>query len=480
MTNFNSKQSSNQPAKDQQPSDKTQQNNLYMQKGKSTKKPVLSATFYDVSNQKSKNAKQDPFAAFDKPDITPFNSKEDKTELSSSKGFNLTTNDLKKQGVTLDKVLGGGFKKIDIYDSSFKGPDNPDLFPSGVIADDPDEQLHDNGGYNYESFEILESENEEELNNESNSGIGRKQSRKRGRTMADNFPQSIPFNEITEKINKKYKHKVPVPAMKHKLGRAFRSPEPFANHEFVNLGEEQPEQAKSNRNNTNPEEYDDAGMGYINKKRTYNQTHTPFAKETDSRSLSPFAGRDRDSFGQKQEQFQGSFYNAKDRNREKGKQFNSSRQNFKKNETSNQFRTSKTGFKKTFYEEQREGSYEEYNLRPNANPAREKLNLNEDPYSRMRGSDMKQSFVSAYGIDSEREKRQKPPVGSESSRMRDTGTRFHNGKIGLKNYPQQNAFENNRIAERIKQHEQEMLEKYTGKRFVHQDDRKNDFVINFL
>ena len=478
MTNFNSKQSSNLPAKDQQFGEKgQQQNTLYIQKGKSTKKPQLSATFYDVSTQKSKAAKQDPFAAFDKPDISPFNNKEGNTEFSSSKGFNLTSNDLKKQGVTLDKVLGGGFKKIDIYDSSFKGPDNPDLFPAGVLEGDPDEQLHENGGYNYESFEILESENEEELNNESNSGIGRKQSRKRGRTMAGDYPQSNPFNEITEKINKKYKHKVPVPAMKHKLGRAFRSPEPFANHEFVNLGEEQSEQSKSNRNNTNPEEYDDAGAGFMTKKRGYNQTHTAFVKETDSRSLSPFAGRDRHSYGQKQDEFQGSFYNAKERQRERSNnQYNSSRQNFHKNETGNQFRTSK-GFKKTFYEEQREGSYEEYNLRPNAHAARDKIN--EDPYGRMR--DTKQSFVSAYGIDSEREKRQKPPgvVGSESSRMRDTGTRFHNVKIGLKSYQQQNAFENNRIAERIKQHEQEMLEKYAGKRFGNQDDRKkNNLAIH--
>ena len=425
----------------------------------------MATTFYDVSNMKAKNQKSDPFAAFEKQPTEP---KKDENEMYSSKGFKIEDSEF-KQGSTLDKVLGGGFKKIDIFSNNFRGAN--DLFPSGAIADEGDRSSEDGG---YENFEIAEIESEEELNNENNGVPGRKQSRKRGRApAAHQYEQLDTHDEIREKINKKYKHKVL--KSKNKYIRAFRSPEPFA-QEFNDFSKAIDDgSVKSNRTNKDAEDYEEMNSNPYKQKHTGNNfTRQAFiVKEMESRSLSP---SERNDFERGRETFKGSFYDEKRNTKGNfGAQQNVSRQGFYQgpNDNHNQFRTSKTMFRKTINEDHsRDTSLEE---RKNRMTIRSKFDMNDEITTKMRTSGMKASFVSAYGVDSERDKIQKSQYmhGSETTKMRDTGTRFHMGISGL----QKNPFENNRIAERIKQHEQEMLDKYSNKRLIGQDDRKNLCVI---
>lgn len=430
------------------------------------------ATFYDVSKAKPKKQKEDPFAAFDKASDENVVAKED---LSSSKGFNITSNDL-KQGTTLDKVLGGGFKKIDIFNSGFKGSDPNDPFPSGVIDEETD-HASERGGYGYEDFEILETENEEEAFGESTGGLGRKQSRKHIRTEREITEDNENHQEIREKINKKYKHKVLV--LKHKFNKVYRSPEPFSNYssDFSKDIEEPQKSERRYRNMESPTENLGSSQFQNNLKEiNYNQTHSVILRGTDSRSLSPSEGRVRIDIEKRIEKIQGSYYDGYRSNKANASnQMNGSRQNFHKNENNNPFRNSKTRFKKTMHNErQRENSVEDYtNRSTNPGNVNEKIYYKEENASKMRTTGMKQSFVNAYGADVEREKRQKAAMmGSESNRMRDTGTRFHPGKIGLQGFSQKQVLENNRIAERIRQHEQEMLDKYSNKRQLNQDESK--------
>ena len=469
MTNFNSKQTDLPQGKGMKFTDKNdQQSNLGRQKGKTHKGNHMSATFYESSSVKPKNQKQDPFAAFEKP---PVENKEEKDNLISSKGFTITTNDF-KQGTTLDKVLGGGFKKIDIFSSSFKSSEIGDPFPAGPIGEETDPD--NNGGYNYESFEILETENEEEAFGESNGGLSRKQSRRRGRASVPDFQETGLHNEIRDKINKKYKRKAP--SMKPKKSRVYRSPEPFANEQpdFCKDSEDSFGRQKSGRFYS--DEILENGSESNLKEIQYNQNYGILTKDKVSKSISPREGRGRIETEKREQGFQGSFYDGNKSSQGNLKlQYNGSRQNFHKNENNNQFRTSNTSFKKTMYEERsRESSVDEYGYR--RDDMKERTFAKQDMVVKMRTSGMKQSFVNAY----EREKPQKTQMsGASSNKMRDTGTRFHLDKIGLHSFNQKNPLENNRIAERIKQHEQAMLNKYaSNKRHPNQDERNTNWVIN--
>ena len=470
MTNFNTKQPSHPPDKDQQSFGKPgQQNTHKSQKGK----PIMSATFYNVSNSKSNNQSEDPFAAFDKP------ANENNTEMTSSKGFNITSSDLKKQGITLDKVLGGGFKKIDIFSRGFKGTESSDLFPSGHLGAEIDDKNSENEGKNYDSFEILETENEEEQNNDSPNGFGKKQSRQsRKKTQVDDtspVADGNSYNEITEKINKKYKHRIQT--VRPKMNKMYRSPEPFTNQEFIDPNEEIAEPLKSDRNPERPERPATRGRGQHQNPnvKSYSVSHAESGRNPDSRSVSPNDGRGR-NYPNKTDVMQVSFYNGNRSGKPTtNEQMNASRQNWNsKGESANQFRISKIGFKKTVYDGQfRENTGEDHNAKSNANHISERAYVREEG-NKTRASEAKQGFINAYGVDPERERRQKEQaLAAESSRMRDTGTRFHPGKTGFQGYSQKNPLENNnRIAERIRQHEQEMLSKYSSKRYTNQNDRK--------
>ena len=74
-------------------------------------------------------------------------------------GFKIEEDDLKK-GITLDKLFGGDFKKINIFDAKRNNGNIDDVFH--VTSNIENDTIRAEK-YRYESFEIIETENEEDV-----------------------------------------------------------------------------------------------------------------------------------------------------------------------------------------------------------------------------------------------------------------------------------------------------------------------------
>jgi len=120
--------------------------------------------------------------------------------------FRLSNGDF-KQGTTLDKVLGAQFKKIDIFDVNIKEFERQGSLNDHAIDEKTDEASEvEEKEYQYESFEILETDDEEdtvsEINQEKDKdGIRSSQYRDVGGVQEN--------HEVLSRIQNKYKSSKP-------------------------------------------------------------------------------------------------------------------------------------------------------------------------------------------------------------------------------------------------------------------------------
>ena len=198
------------------------QTSFYKKKNNKTKTDNMIGTFHDTGSfvklrvPTTSNKKEPPLPAIK---FNEFKSE----DLDSSKSFQITNNEL-KNGITLDKVLGCGFKKIDIYDANLKEFEKKQY--SSMIEDEINE-MSDPEGYEYDDFEILESENEEDPNNESNNYVNTKRRKQDDRSVDLKNSSSVQndIDDIRDRINKKYKSKHKATTFKKNTFKLVKSPE---------------------------------------------------------------------------------------------------------------------------------------------------------------------------------------------------------------------------------------------------------------
>ena len=124
-------------------------------------------------------------------------------EMSASTGFNLQPSEL-KNGITLDKVLGGGFKKISIFDANLaEFSDKDSVIEEPVVKKKTTRLSTSIDDEEYKNFEIAETENEEDGHYES--PIQSKKPKKTQETEYDERTTLPDSNQILDRIQKKYK-----------------------------------------------------------------------------------------------------------------------------------------------------------------------------------------------------------------------------------------------------------------------------------
>lgn len=427
----------------------------------------MSATFYE----QPKSTKTKPSAPQKKAEDlgkssnahasdAPANQQE---QMISSKGFFINTDDL-KNGVTLDKVLGGNFKKIDVFGttSTCKEFEAPEFFPSHVIDEKINELSEPEDGYPDESFEILETENEEDVN-QSNAGKKNRGKFSKGtdrERLNDSF--DLKNKDICDRINRKYKHKST--KAQNRMRANTRSPECFSssttNTQPDAQGNEDAEtfierRAVAPKKPYGKENFDKEIRNLIVgnlREMNFNKTANRSNKNNESKSLSPKIP------GTRQSRFQMTFQvdpkeNAKESFKQ-NPQLSATRKTFNKdskNETSNPFRISTNNFANKANQEEAE-----YEREDNAHTK-------------------KQGFIQAYGMDNERDKNFKTQMSfgiDPGTKMRGTGTKFFPDKTGFKNFEIKNPIEQNRVADRVQQRGEEMLEKYSNRKAVEPTESK--------
>jgi len=200
------------------------QTKFYSTKTKFPKTQSFSSTFYPSeknSSQKNRNDHQRDTAAGS--DRFPGTHESEILDNSpSTMNFRLSNGDF-KQGTTLDKVLGAQFKKIDIFDANIKEFDKQGSLNDHGIDEKTDEASEvEEKEYQYESFEILETDDEEDTVSEINQekekdGIRSSQFRDIGAIQEN--------HEVLSRIQNKYKSSKPkfLPKTKPK-GLRSRSP----------------------------------------------------------------------------------------------------------------------------------------------------------------------------------------------------------------------------------------------------------------
>jgi len=114
---------------------------------------------------------------------------------NSSVGFMFHENDI-RQGVTLDKLFGGEFKKINIFDMKQDSLNDKEMFP------DPEGTI-DSIRCKYQSYDILETENEEDV--ESRQTDRKREKTKQTPTTQGSLTNTNQTTEVVDKIQKKYK-----------------------------------------------------------------------------------------------------------------------------------------------------------------------------------------------------------------------------------------------------------------------------------
>lgn len=134
------------------------------------------------------------------PDVSSHQGTE---EMSASTGFNLQPSEL-KNGITLDKVLGGGFKKISIFDANLaEFSDKDSVIEEPVVKKKTTRLSTSIDDEEYKNFEIAETENEEDGHYES--PIQSKKPKKTQETEYDERTTLPDSNQILDRIQKKYK-----------------------------------------------------------------------------------------------------------------------------------------------------------------------------------------------------------------------------------------------------------------------------------
>lgn len=177
------------------------------------KKPETQINFYKVANQTSAfqskenniapkqtyNPKKKVLTQASFPDV---HTNEATDDLSSSMGFSLQPSEL-KNGMTLDKVLGGGFKKISIFDANLAEFSDKDTTIEEPVRKKTNRLSTSIDDEEYKNFEIVETENEEDAHYESRGHV--KQPRKSQETENDERTTLPDNNQILDRIQKKYK-----------------------------------------------------------------------------------------------------------------------------------------------------------------------------------------------------------------------------------------------------------------------------------
>lgn len=223
MTDFNvnpENQNKNQSRGDKKGETQTK---FYSSKTKFYKTNSFNSTFYptDKNNAQKRldDSKEHSEAAEYLPEIKEVNSPDTKAfglEMVSNNG------DL-KPGLTLDKVLGGSFKKIDLFDTNLKEFERQGSYTDDIIEEKTNEISDtDAKEYQYESFEILETDDEDEaseIQKDEPTKDGARANQQRG---SNEYPEN---HEILSKIQNKYKSSKPKFLPKNKLkGFRVRSP----------------------------------------------------------------------------------------------------------------------------------------------------------------------------------------------------------------------------------------------------------------
>lgn len=192
MTNFyvNTKAKRKEPSREL-----SRQTSLNEVVGIPPEEDSLSFTFYSTKNKFNKIEHHTEQITEERlPTITK--STERNTPVSSSAGFAFSEHEI-KQGITLDKLFGGEFKKINIFDMKSDALSNKEIFP------DPEGTL-DSTRCKYDHYEIVETENEEDVES-------RQTQRKRSKTRQTETTESNQGTRVVEvknKIQKKYQRSV--------------------------------------------------------------------------------------------------------------------------------------------------------------------------------------------------------------------------------------------------------------------------------
>jgi len=192
MTNFyiNTKSKRKEPSREL-----IRQTSLHEVVGIPPEEDSLSFTFYSTKNKFNKIEHHTEKTTEERlPTITK--STERNTPVSSSAGFVFSDHEI-KQGITLDKLFGGEFKKINIFDMKSDALTNKEIFP------EPEGTL-DSTRCKYDHYEIVETENEEDVES-------RQTQRKKSKTRQTETTESVQGNRVVEvknKIQKKYQRSV--------------------------------------------------------------------------------------------------------------------------------------------------------------------------------------------------------------------------------------------------------------------------------
>ena len=220
------------------------QSKFYNSKTKFPKTQSFSNTLYPSDKQAHQNKpSNDPKSSAVGTDRTPQTGSIDN---SSANMQSLFSNVDFKQGITLDKVLGGQFKKIDIFDTNIKEFEKQKSFDDEAIDERTNETSEiEEKEYQYESFEILETDDEEDTISDIHQTKTEKDETK---TQQPKGIASIQENhEILSRIQNKYKSSKPKFLPKSKP-RGLRSRSPLKEKvEEINTESEAKERSELNK-----------------------------------------------------------------------------------------------------------------------------------------------------------------------------------------------------------------------------------------
>jgi len=454
MANFNS--NTNNPNglhKSNQGKHETQMN-FYSSNNNNIKQNPFSSSYYDPKNGLNKKKPTMPKKPEPKEPLFPEPPKNDPIEqMSSSVGFRLSSGEFKK-GITLDKVLGAGFKKIEIYDANLKEFEGKTFVPDHIIDEKINEMSEAEEKYAYESFEIVETENEEEGNPES------QQSKRTFRNFEEKKEpkerpkldptDEIKNNEILDKIQKKYKSSKSkqIYKKKSKLFSKLEAKSPENRATPTNLSEENGDISDREKNIPIKEAMPMEKRG---------REHA--LGKIESKSLSPKVSQD-----MKKPRFQGTFDNSKgigvtQYNAYNATPFRTSKQQFypkneMKNETQGAFRTSSTSFRTT-KESLKNNDYDGLNGYTNSYVKKSfqpRLNNN---------SIIEPEKDRAY-LEYERSNNRSNSM-INADQFSETSMKFYSEKLVNGHLEQKFHRENKLMTQMIKKNEQDLIDKYSKK-----------------
>ena len=177
---------------------------FYNDKGNSSNSRNFSSVYPNNEiNYKSKQSSSIKKKYTTQESLPDVNSQEINDPMSASTGFSFMKSDLKK-GITLDKVFGGGFKKIAIFDAGLSE------FKDNIITEDRVKKKTTRLSTSideeeFKQFDIVETENEEDCNLDSREDLQYKSKAKEPEL--EERPSINENTQIMDKIQMKYKPK---------------------------------------------------------------------------------------------------------------------------------------------------------------------------------------------------------------------------------------------------------------------------------